>query len=324
MNNCNIHTIDTEFIFTGLTDNPDLKIPLFLVFLIFYVIAILGNVGIIATIQLESGLHTPMYFFVSQLAMLDLFYTSIITPNTLVNLTRKVKSVNIAGCATQLLLFGGSATTESYLLAAMAYDRFVAIRQPLLYVTVMSSRLCKLLVGGAYFAGFLNSAIHISFTFALKYWKGNVIDHFYCDIPPLLKLTCSNTFLNRVFIFIFGGFSGAICMSTILYSYINILIAILGIQSGRSKAFSTCVAHLTCVFIFYGSLTCAYFRTPSDYLHIDDKIISVFYAVVIPTINPMIYSLRNTEVKEAVSKIANKYFFQICKRSYYRVATSSL
>nr|DBA32782.1 TPA: hypothetical protein GDO54_000546 [Pyxicephalus adspersus] len=250
-----------------------------------------------------------MYFFVSQLAMLDLFYTSIITPNTLINLTRKEQSITIAGCATQLLLFGGSASTESYLLAAMAYDRFVAICQPLLYATIMSSRLCKLLVGGAYFAGFLNSAIHISLTFALKYWKSNVIDHFYCDIPPLFKLACSNTFLNRVIIFIFGGFTAAICMSTILYSYINILIAILGIQSGRSKAFSTCASHLTCVSIFYGSLILAYLRTPSAYLHINDKIISVFYAVIIPTINPMIYSLRNTEVKVAVSKIINKYCF---------------
>ncbi|XP_018420032.1 PREDICTED: olfactory receptor 1020-like [Nanorana parkeri] len=317
MINCSTHTTDTEFIFRGLTDNPNLKIPLFLVFLAVYVLAILGNVGIIATIQLESGLHTPMYFFVSQLAMLDIFYTSIITPNTLLNLTRTVKPVTIAKCGTQLLLFGGSATTESYLLAAMAYDRFVAIRQPLLYVTIMSSRLCKLLVCGAYFAGFLNSTIHISFTFALKYWKGNVIDHFYCDIPPLLKLACSNTFLNRVIIFIFGGLTAAICMSTILYSYINILIAILSIQSGRSKAFSTCASHLTCVSIFYGSLIIAYLRTPSDYLQINEKIISVFYAVVIPTINPLIYSLRNTEVKVAVRKIVNKYnFFQICKRSY--------
>ncbi|KAM9321180.1 uncharacterized protein PAF06_005741 [Gastrophryne carolinensis] len=321
MNNCFIHTANSEFIFGGVTNQPSLKVPLFLVFLLFYIIAVLGNVAIIATIQLDAGLHTPMYFFVSQLAMLDLFYTSIITPNTLVNLTRSIKSISIAGCGTQLLLFGGSATTESYLLAAMAYDRFVAVCQPLLYITIMSSRLCKLLVGGAYFAGFLNSVIHISLTFALKYWKANIIDHFYCDIPPLFKLTCSDTFLNRVIIFIFGGVPGAICLSTILYSYLNILITILTIQSGRRKAFSTCASHLLCVSIFYCSLMLTYLRGPSDYLQINDKIISIFYTVVIPTINPMIYSLRNTEVKVAFRKIANKYkLFSVLQDKRYQMA----
>ncbi|XP_068121054.1 olfactory receptor 5AP2-like [Hyperolius riggenbachi] len=308
MNNCSIHDANTEFIFTGLTDNPHLKIPIFLVFLIVYVAAVLGNVGIITLIQLENALHTPMYFFVSHLAMLDLFYTSIITPNTLVNLSRKVKSITLAGCATQLLLYGGSATTESYLLAAMAYDRLVAIRQPLLYATIMSTRLCRLLVGGAYCAGFLNSVIHVSLAFALKYWKDNVIDHFYCDLPPLYKLSCSDTLFNKEMVFVFGGLSTAICLSTILYSYINILITILGIRSGKHKAFSTCAAHLACISIFFGTLCFTYLRTPSDYLQLNDKILSVFYTTIIPTINPMIYSLRNTDVKAAVSKIAKKYF----------------
>lgn len=310
MNNCSIHTANTEFIFTGLTDNHDLEVVFFLVFLILYIIAVLGNVGIIVTIQLGADLHTPMYFFVSQLAMLDLFYTSVITPNTLANFTRGIKSISISGCAAQLFLFGGSATTESYLLAAMAYDRLVAIRHPLLYVTIMSNTVCRLLVIGAYFAGFLNSLIHISFIFALKYWKANVIDHFYCDIPPLFKLTCSDTFLNRVVIFIFGGLTSLICLSTILYSYINILLTILRIASskGKSKTFSTCTSHLACVSIFYSTLMLTYLRPPSEYLQMNDKLISIFYTVVIPTINPIIYSLRNTDVKIAVRKIFNKYF----------------
>ncbi|XP_075707182.1 olfactory receptor 5I1-like [Rhinoderma darwinii] len=305
MNNCSIYTANTEFILTGLTDNHDLGIILFLVFLIFYIIAVLGNVGIIVTIQLGADLQTPMYFFVSQLAMLDLFYTSIITPNTLVNFTRSIKTISISGCATQLLLFGGSATTESYILAAMAYDRLVAIRQPLLYVTIMSNTICRLLVVSAYFAGFLNSLIHISFIFSLKYWKANVIDHFYCDIPPLFKLTCSDTFLNRVVILLFGGLTSIICLSTILYSYLNILLTILGIKSskGRSKALSTCTSHLACISLFYSTLMLTYLRPPSEYLQMNDKIISVFYTVVIPTVNPIIYSLRNTDVKIAVKKI---------------------
>ncbi|XP_040278331.1 olfactory receptor 1020-like [Bufo bufo] len=310
MNNCSIHTASTEFILTGLTDDHDLRIILYLVFLVFYIISVIGNVGIIVTIQLGATLQTPMYFFVSQLAMLDLFYSSIITPNTLANFPRNIKSISIGGCATQLLLFGGSATTESYLLAAMAYDRLVAIRKPLLYVTIMSNAVCRYLVAGAYFAGFLNSLIHISFIFSLKYWKTNVIDHFYCDIPPLFKLTCSDTFLNWVIILIFGGLTSVICLSTILYSYLNILQTILGIKSskGRSKALSTCTSHLTCISVFYSTLMLTYLRPPSESLLMNDKITSVFYTVVIPTINPIIYSLRNTDVKIAVRNIFNKYF----------------
>ncbi|XP_056416059.1 olfactory receptor 1019-like [Hyla sarda] len=310
MNNCSIHTGNTEFILTGLTDDSYLQIVLFLVFLILYIFAVLGNVGIIVTIKLGANLQTPMYFFVSQLAMLDLFYSSVISPNTLANFTRSIKTISIRGCATQLFLFGGSASTESYLLAAMAYDRFVAIRQPLLYVTIMSKTVCRLLVFGAYFAGFLNSLIHISLTFSLKYWKANVIDHFYCDIPPLFKLTCSDTFLNWVVILLFGGLTSVICISTILYSYLNILVTILRINSskGRNKAFSTCTSHLTCICIFYTTLMLTYLRPPSDVLPINDKLISVFYTVVIPTINPIIYSFRNTDVKIAVKKIFSKYF----------------
>ncbi|XP_075122520.1 olfactory receptor 5AP2-like [Leptodactylus fuscus] len=310
MNNCSIHTANTEFILTGLTVNHNLEIILFLVFLILYIFAVLGNVGIIATIQLGAGLKTPMYFFISQLAMLDLFYTSIITPNTLANLTRSIKSISISGCATQLFLFGGSATTESYLLAAMAYDRLVAISHPLLYVSTMSNAVCRLLVLSAYFAGFLNSLIHISFIFSLKYWKANVIDHFYCDIPPLFKLACSDTFLNWVVILLFGGLTSVICLFTIIYSYTNILLTILGINSskGRSKALSTCTSHLLCVSIFYSTLMLTYLKPPSEHLQMNDKLISVFYTVVIPTINPVIYSLRNADVKIALRKVFNRYF----------------
>ncbi|XP_075054107.1 olfactory receptor 5AR1-like [Mixophyes fleayi] len=310
MNKCSIHTINTEFILTGLTDNPDLRIPLFLLFLLFYIIAVLGNVGIIVTIQQVPDLHTPMYFFVRQLAILDLCYISVITPNTLANFFRIIKSISITDCALQMLLFGGSATTESYLLAAMAYDRFVAICQPLLYVTIMSNRVCKCLVTSAYFAGFLNIIIQEYFTFALKYWKSNKIDHFYCDIPPLIKLTCSDTFINEVVIFVFGGFACVSCLSAILYSYANILVTVLGIHSarGKSKAFSTCASHLTCVSIFYGTLMFTYLKPPSEYLLSDDKIISFFYTVVIPMINPMIYSFRNVEVKESMRKILTKIF----------------
>ncbi|KAG8585423.1 hypothetical protein GDO81_005024 [Engystomops pustulosus] len=310
MSNCSVHTASTEFILTGLTDNHDLEIFFFLAFLTLYIFAVLGNLGIILTIQFGSDLQTPMYFFVSQLAMLDLFYTSIITPNTLVNFTRSVKTMSISGCAAQLLLFGGSATTESYLLAAMAYDRLVAIRQPLLYVTIMSNAMCRCLVVGAYCAGFLNSLIHISFIFSLKYWKSNVIDHFYCDIPPLFKLTCSDTFLNWVVILIFAGITSVICLLTILYSYFNILLTVLEISSskGRSKALSTCTSHLTCVSIFYSTLMFTYLRPPSKYQQINDKLISVFYTIVIPTINPIIYSLRNADVKAAVRSILKKYF----------------
>ncbi|XP_066445092.1 olfactory receptor 5AP2-like [Eleutherodactylus coqui] len=307
--NCSTHTASTEFILTGITDRRELEAVLFLVFLIFYIFTVLGNVGIIATIQLATNLQTPMYFFVCHLAMLDLFYTTIITPNSLANFTRSIKSISISACATQLVLFGGSVTTENYLLAAMAYDRLIAIRQPLLYVSIMSSAVCRFLVIGSYFAGFLNSLIHISFLFSLKYWKANVIDHFYCDIPPLFKIACSDTFLNWVVILIFGGLTSVICLSTILYSYLHILLTILGINSskGRRKALSTCTSHLACVSLFYSTLMLSYLRPPSKNLQVNDKLISVFYTVVIPLINPIIYSLRNNDVKIAVRKIFNKY-----------------
>ncbi|CAI9578963.1 unnamed protein product [Staurois parvus] len=320
-----MYTFSSELILRGLTDNLNLNVPLFLVFLFIYISSIVGNTGIIVTIWMDPALHTPMYFFVSQLAMLDLFYTSVITPNTLADINRKIKSISVIDCAIQFVLYGGSATTESYLLAVMAYDRFVAICQPLQYIMTMSKSICKYLVAAAYSAGYINVCIQACFTLRLNYLKDNIIDHFYCDILPIIKLTCSDTYLNEVVIFLFGGFASVICLSTILFSYINILVTILRIQSarGRSKAFSTCASHLTCLSIFYGTVMFTYLRPPSDYmldndkLHVNDKIISVFYAVVIPTINPLIYSLRNTEVKEAVRKIANKYnFFQIFKRSY--------
>lgn len=309
MYNCSIYTLNSKLILRGLTDNPDLKVPLFIVFLSIYILSILGNAGIIVAIWIDPDLHTPMYFFVRQLATLDLFYTSVIIPNTLVDFDRKIKSITVIDCAIQFLLFGGSATTESYLLAVMAYDRLVAIRQPLQYVMIISKSVCKFLVAAAYIAGYFNICIQTYFTLRLNYLKGNIIDHFYCDILPIIKLTCSDTYVNEVVIFVFCGFATVICLSAILYSYINILVTILRIQSarGRSKAFSTCASHLTCVSAFYGTVMFTYLRPPSDYMQDNDKVISVCYTVVIPMLNPIIYSLRNREVKLAITKIVNKY-----------------
>nr|DBA32783.1 TPA: hypothetical protein GDO54_000547 [Pyxicephalus adspersus] len=303
-----MYTFHSELILRGLTENPDLKFPLFLVFLLIYCTSVLGNTGIIVAIHMDPDLHTPMYFFVSQLAMLDLFYTSVITPNTLADFNRRIKSITVLRCAIQFLFYGGSATTESYLLAVMAYDRFVAIHQPLQYIKIMSKSVCKMLVAAAYIAGYFNVCIQTGFTFKLNYLKDNVIDHFYCDMLPIVKLTCSDIYINEVVIFIFGGFASVSCLSVILYSYVNILVTILRIQSakGRSKAFSTCASHLTCVSIFYGTVIFTYLRPPSEYMQDNDKAIAVCYTVVIPMLNPIIYSLRNREVKKAITKIVNK------------------
>ncbi|KAM5180589.1 olfactory receptor 5AP2-like [Mantella aurantiaca] len=309
MFNVSVPTAIAGFILTGLTDNADLRIHVFLLLLVFYIVSVLGNAGIILAILLDHELYTPMYLFVSHLSIVDLFYTSVVTPNTLANFNSRIKSITFIGCATQLFLFGGSATTESYLLAVMAYDRLVAIRYPLLYMNIMSQTTCSLLVTMAYFSGYFNSLIQTYFTFRLSYCASNIIDHFYCDIPPLIKLSCSDTYINEVVIFIFAGVTSVICLPTILYSYVNILVTILGMQSakGRNKAYSTCGSHLMCVSIFYGTVMFTYLRPSSDHSLNNDKIISVFYAVVIPMLNPMIYSLRNTEVKLAMRKIVIKY-----------------
>uniref|UniRef100_A0A8C8REA2 Olfactory receptor n=1 Tax=Pelusios castaneus TaxID=367368 RepID=A0A8C8REA2_9SAUR len=297
-------TMVTEFILMGLTECPELQVPLFVVFLVIYVSTLLGNFGMIMVIWANPQLHTPMYFFLINLSFIDLCYSSVITPKmlTLVSFLEKKKNISLAGCAAQLYFFIALGTTECFLLAVMAYDRYVAICNPLLYPVIMAPRVCIPLVAGSYIIGMLHSLVHTDFTFSLSFCRSNEINHFFCDITPLFSLSCSDTHINEFLLFTLVGFIEIITVLTVLISYIYILRTILGIHSaeGKRKAFNTCASHFTGVTIYHGTILFMYLRPSSCYSLDTDKIIAVFYTVVIPMLNPLIYSLRNKEVKAAL------------------------
>lgn len=305
MENC---TGATEFILLGLTNDPDLQVPLLLVFLFIYLITLVGNGGMMVIIRSDSHLHTPMYFFLSNLSFVDLGYSSAVAPKMVSALHSGNKVISYNGCAAQLFFFVGFATVECYLLASMAYDRHAAVCRPLHYTTTMTAGVCGLLTVGSYVCGFLNASIHTADTFRLSFCGSNVINHFFCDIPPLLALSCSNTRISTLVVFFVVGFNVFFTLLAILVSYFFIYIAIQRMHSaeGRKKAFSTCVSHLTAVSIFYGTIIFMYLQPSSSQTMDTDKIASVFYTVVIPMLNPLIYSLRNKEVKNALWKILGK------------------
>ncbi|XP_009582963.1 PREDICTED: olfactory receptor 1020-like [Fulmarus glacialis] len=305
----------TEFVFKGFTDRLDLQFTLFVVFLLTYVITVAENLGIIAVVQLNSQLQTPMYFFLSNLSFLDLCYSSVVTPKMLLHLSSERKTISFAGCFTQLFFYAAFVIVECYLLAAMAYDRYVAICYPLRYPVVMSKKLCVFLLVGSYGVGFFNSMVFTVFALRVSFCGPNVIDHFFCDGPPLIKLACSDTRLNQLLLLAFGAFNEVTTVSVVLISYGCILFSILrmGSAPGKRKAFSTCASHLLVVTIFYGTLLFMYLRPSSSYSLGRDKIISVFYAVVTPMLNPLIYCLRNQEVKSALKRAVGRIIISLLK-----------
>ncbi|XP_065258534.1 olfactory receptor 5W2-like [Emys orbicularis] len=290
------------------TDRPELQVPLFGVFLVVYAITLVGNGGMIFLITTDPRLHTPMYFFLSNLSFCDLCYSSIISPQMLQNFLTERKSISYTACAVQLYLSIIFADIECLLLAVMAYDRYVAISNLLLYTVTMSRQLCKQLVAGVYAVGLVDSMIYTCFTFCLSFCSSNIINHFFCDILPLLALSCSDTRINEIVMFVFMSCIIVSIFVTVLLSYVYIISTILQIRSaeGRRKAFSTCTFHLTVVALYFGTLLFMYLRPTSSYFMDTDKVASVFYTLVIPMLNPLIYSLRNTEVKDALRKAMNK------------------
>ncbi|XP_057585581.1 olfactory receptor 9I1 [Hippopotamus amphibius kiboko] len=301
-------TIVTEFILMGFTDYPKLEMPLFLVFLSFYLVTILGNVGMIILIQEDVHLHTPMYFFLSHLALLDTCYTSVITPQILATLATGKTVISYDQCASQFFFFTICAGTECFLLAVMAYDRCVAISNPLLYTVAMPPRICWSLVVGAYACGVAGAILRTTCTFTLSFCDDNQINFFFCDLPPLLKLACSDTTNAEIAIVFFGNFVILANASVILISYLLIIKTIFRVNSsgGRVKAFSTCTSHLTAVALFFGTLIFTYLQNGSGKSLEEDKVVSVFYTVVIPMLNPLIYSLRNKDVKAAFRKVTGR------------------
>ncbi|XP_077675888.1 olfactory receptor 5G9-like [Eretmochelys imbricata] len=302
------HSTVTEFVLSGLTDRPELQVPLFVLFLVIYIVTLVGNLGMIVLIKIDSRLHSPMYFFLGHLSFSDLCYSSIISPRMLLNFLAKSKGISYNACAVQMYFFGTFGHVDCLLLAVMAYDRYVAICNPLLYTVTMSRWLCHQLVAGVYAVGLLDSVVHTVFTFRLSFCSSNAINHFFCDILPVLSLSCSDTRMNEIVMFASTGCVVVSSIVIILLSYAYIIITILRIRSaeGRRKAFSTCTSHLTAVAMFHGSLLFMYFRPSTSYSLDTDKIASVFYTVVIPMLNPLIYSLRNKEVKDAHWKVMHK------------------
>ncbi|XP_032068153.1 olfactory receptor 1052-like [Thamnophis elegans] len=300
----------TEFILTGLTEDPHLQLILFVIFFAVYAITLMGNVGMIVLIRTSPQLHTPMYFFLTSLSFLDTCYSTTVTPKLLSNLLKEKKSISFASCFTQLYFYGVFATTECYLLAVMAYDRYVAICNPLLYFITMSQRKCVQLIAISYIAGIINASIHTMAASRLSFCGPNTVKNFYCEGPPLLALSCSDVSLNDLLLFVFVGLNITVTSLTVLTSYTYILVTILRIRSAtsRRKAFSTCTSHLIVITIFYGCSSFMYARPSSRQSYHLDQTASVFYVVVTPMLNPLIYSMRNQEVRGAFRSILRRQF----------------
>nr|XP_027778515.1 olfactory receptor 8K5 [Marmota flaviventris] len=298
-------TVLTEFILAGVSRRPELQLPLFGVFLLIYTLTVVGNLGMIILTKLDSRLHTPMYFFIRHLAFIDLGNSTVICPKMLVNFVVDRNTISHNACATQLAFFLVFIISEFFILSAMAYDHYVAICNPLLYNVTMSQRLCHMLVGIPYLYSTFQALFFTIKIFTLNFCGSKVISHFYCDDVPLLPMLCSNAQEIELLIILFSAFNLISSLLVVLVSYLLILLAICRMHSaeGRKKAFSTCGSHLTVVVVFYGSLFFMYLQPKSSHTFETDKIASVFYTLVIPMLNPLIYSLRNKEVKNAFHRV---------------------
>ncbi|XP_043768372.1 olfactory receptor 8K3-like [Cervus elaphus] len=301
-------TVPNEFILTGITDRPELQAPLFGLFLIIYVTSTVGNLGMVILTKVDPRLQTPMYFLLRHLALTDLGYSTAVGPKMLASFIVSQNSISYYLCATQLAFFIMFMISELFILAAMSCDRYVAICHPLLYTVIMSRRVCRVLVAIPYLYSTSVSLIITVKIFNLSFCGYNVIKHFYCDCLPLISLLCSNTQEIELIILIFAGVNVILSLPMILMSYPLILVAILRMSSaeGRHKAFSTCGSHLTVVTVFFGALIFMYVQPESRHSFDTDKMASIFYTLVIPMLNPLIYSLRNKDVKYALQKVWNK------------------
>ncbi|XP_057623362.1 olfactory receptor 8B3-like [Chionomys nivalis] len=303
MDSVNVSLV-TEFILVGLTGKPELQMPLFFLFLAMYLVTALGNSCLIILTVLNSHLHTPMYFFLFNLSFIDICYCSVFSPQMLMNFMLKKNVISYIRCMTQLYFFIFFVVSECYVLTSMAYDRYMAICNPLLYNVVMSPKLCLNLMFGSYFIAFSTAVVHTSCMLRLTFCDANTINHYFCDIPPLLQLSCTSTYVNELMLFVVGSINIIVPSVTIFVSYGFILSSILRIRfsEGRSKAFSTCSSHILAVSLFFGSAVLVYFKPSSTESMNEGKIYSVFYTNVVPMMNPLIYSLRNKDIKVALRK----------------------
>ncbi|CAM9437233.1 unnamed protein product [Rangifer tarandus platyrhynchus] len=307
----------TEFILTGVSERPDLQIPLFFVFLVIYGLTVTGNLSIITLTSVDSRLQTPMYFFLRHLAIINLGNSTVIAPKMLINFLVKKHTTSYYECAIQLGVFLVFIVAEVLMLAVMAYDRYVAICNPLLYMAVVSRRICFLLVSLTYLYSFCTSIVTSSSVFSMTYCSSNVINHFYCDTVPLLALSCSDTSVpEALWILACAAVTFISSVLIVFISYMVIISTILRMHSaeGRRKAFSTCSSHMLAVTIFYGTLIFMYLQPSSQHSLDTDKMASVFYTVIIPMLNPLIYSLRNKDVKNALKKVITNRNQALCSQ----------
>ncbi|XP_059566881.1 olfactory receptor 5D13-like [Myotis daubentonii] len=296
------------FTLLGFSDFPDLQAPLFLVFLIVYMVTVLGNLGMIMIIRTSPQLHTPMYFFLSHLSFVDFCYSTTITPKLLENLVVEDRTISFPGCIMQFFLACLFAVAETFMLAVMAYDRFVAVCSPLLYMVVMSPKFCASLVAGPYTLGIVFSLPLTYFLQALSFCGSNIINNFFCEHSAIVSVSCSDPYISQVLCFAMAIFNEVSSLVIILTTYVFIVVTVIKmpLASGRQKAFSTCASHLTTITIFHGTLLFLYCVPNSQNSRLIIKVGSVFYTVVIPMLNPLIYSLRNKVVKGSVRKLIHR------------------
>ena len=296
----------SEFILLGLSSQPEDQKPVFILFLIIYLVTITGNLLIILAIRSDPQLHTPMYFFLSFLSFIDICFTTTIVPRMLVNFLSH-KTISYAGCLTQMYFIYALGNTDSWLLVVMAFDRYVAICDPFHYVTIMSHQRCVLMVAFSCSLPHFHSLLHILLLNQLTFCDSNIIHHFLCDLSPLMKLSCSSTFVNEIVLMTEASAFLVTPFLCIAFSYIRILITVLKIPSaaGKHKAFSTCGSHLTVVTLFYGSIFYVYLQPVSTYT-VRDHVATIVYTVLSSMLNPFIYSLRNKDLKQGLRKLVGR------------------
>ncbi|XP_071972454.1 olfactory receptor 5V1-like [Engystomops pustulosus] len=295
-------TLPDMFYLLGLSTVPHLQVIGSLMFVVMYTITLAGNCLLLITVRISPKLHTPMYFFLSNLSFIDICFTSTIVPVILRNTLSTDKSISVGGCMVQMLCYLGIGGAECLLLAIMAYDRFVAICRPLHYVSIMNTRFCIILALIPWILAFLNSSIQVHITWRLPFCKSHHINYFFCEVPPLLRLSCRDTWLNEISMYLATGIIALGAFSLTLISYIYIIATILKMHSSRSRyaVFSTCSSHLTVVTLYYGTIMSIYLQPRSNHSVEKDKFVSVLYTVVTPMFNPIIYSIRNKEVKTCI------------------------
>ncbi|XP_065717956.2 olfactory receptor 14A16-like [Patagioenas fasciata] len=302
----------TQFLLLPFTDTRELQLLHFWLFLGIYLAALLGNGLIITTIAWDRHLHTPMYFFLLNLSLLDLGSISTTLPKSMANFLWNTRTISYMGCAAQVFLFSFFISAEFYLLTIMSYDRYIAICKPLHYGTLLGSRACVHMAAAAWATGFLSALLHTANTFSLPLCKGNALDQFFCEIPHILKLSCSHSYLRELGLFVVSVLVAFSCFVFVLFSYVQIFRAVLRIPSeqGRHKAFSTCLPHLAVVSLYVSTGIFTYLKPPSISSPSLDLVVSVLYSVVPPAVNPLIYSMRNQEIKDALCKLMTDIFLK--------------